>query len=332
MQDNHRYRQGMLLNMNHTKETMLQKPMVVAILALVCCLLWGSAFPCIKIGYKLFAIASDDSVSQLVFAGTRFTLAGVLVILFGSLIGRKVLRPQTDNWGRILILALFQTILQYVFFYMGLAHTTGVKSSIIEAANVFIAILFSVLLFRFEKLTTGKVVGCIVGFAGVVLINLTGSGMDVSFSLKGEGAILASTIAYALSAGLIKLFSRKEDPVVLSGYQFFIGGLVMTAIGVLMGGRMTVTEPTALLLLLYMAFISAVAYTIWGILLKYNPVARVSVYGFMNPVFGVILSAFLLGEKNQAFGLQGVAALVLVCIGIYVVNREPKGNCHTKVV
>ena len=318
--------------MNHTKETMLQKPMVVAILALVCCLLLGSAFPCIKIGYKLFAIASDDSVSQLVFAGTRFTLAGVLVILFGSLIGRKVLRPQTDNWGRILILALFQTILQYVFFYMGLAHTTGVKSSIIEAANVFIAILFSVFLFRFEKLTTGKVVGCIVGFAGVVLINLTGSGMDVSFSLKGEGAILASTIAYALSAGLIKLFSRKEDPVVLSGYQFFIGGLVMTAIGVLMGGRMTVTEPTALLLLLYMAFISAVAYTIWGILLKYNPVARVSVYGFMNPVFGVILSAFLLGEKNQAFGLQGVAALVLVCIGIYVVNREPKGNCHTKVV
>ena len=106
----------------------------------------------------------------------------------------------------------------------------------------------------------------------------------------------------------------------------------MMILGAGMGGRLTVTRPAAFLLLLYMAIISAVAYTIWGILLKYNPVARVSVYGFMNPVFGVILSAFLLGEKNQAFGLQGVAALVLVCIGIYVVNRQPKGKRHTKVV
>lgn len=76
--------------------------------------------------------------------------------------------------------------------------------------------------------------------------------------------------------------------------------------------------------LLYMAIISAVAYTIWGVLLKYNPVARVSVYGFMNPVFGVILSAFLLGEKNQAFGYKGLTALLLVCIRIFIVNKEPK--------
>ena len=309
--------------MKQRKDKTLQKPVIVAVLALICCFLWGSAFPCIKIGYQLFAIASEDSVSQLLFAGCRFTLAGVLVILFGSLMKRKMLKPQNSSWGMVFILALFQTILQYVLFYMGLAHTTGVKSSIIEAANVFIAIVFAVFLFKFESLTAEKVVGCILGFAGVVLINLTGSGIDASFSLKGEGAILGSTIAYALSAGLIKLYSRKEDPVVLSGYQFCIGGVVMMVIGAALGGHLTVTKPAALLLLLYMAIISAVAYTIWGILLKYNPVARVSVYGFMNPVFGVILSAFLLGEKNQAFGLKGLIALFLVCVGIFIVNKEP---------
>lgn len=73
-------------------------------------------------------------------------------------------------------------------------------------------------------------------------------------------------------------------------------------------------------LLLYMAFISAAAYTLWGILLKYNPVARVAVFGFMNPVFGVLLSALFLGESSQAFGLTGVAALLLVCVGIMIVN------------
>ena len=71
-----------------------------------------------------------------------------------------------------------------------------------------------------------------------------------------------------------------------------------------------------------MAMISAVAYSLWGILLKYNPVSRIAVFGFMNPVFGVILSALLLGENNQAFSLYGLAALVLVSLGIFLVNRR----------
>ena len=64
----------------------LQKKPVVAILACFCCLLWGSAFPSIKIGYQLFHIDSADTGSQLLFAGYRFTLAGILVILAGSLL------------------------------------------------------------------------------------------------------------------------------------------------------------------------------------------------------------------------------------------------------
>ena len=71
-----------------------------------------------------------------------------------------------------------------------------------------------------------------------------------------------------------------------------------------------------------MAMISAVAYTLWGILLKYNPVGKVAVFGFTNPIFGVILSAVFLGEKNQAFGVQGLVALVLVSVGIFMVNKS----------
>ena len=58
--------------------------------------------------------------------------------------------------------------------------------------------------------------------------------------------------------------------------------------------------------------------------MKYNPVSRVSVFGFSNPVFGVLLSALLLGERSQAFGAQGLIALALVCTGILVVNRGKK--------
>ena len=70
--------------------------------------------------------------------------------------------------------------------------------------------------------------------------------------------------------------------------------------------------------------ISAVAYTLWGVLLKYNPVSRVSVFGFMNPVFGVLLSALILGESAQALSIYALAALVLVSLGIYVVNKPER--------
>ena len=75
-------------------------------------------------------------------------------------------------------------------------------------------------------------------------------------------------------------------------------------------------------MLVYLAVVSAVAYSLWGILLKYNPVSKVAVFGFMNPVFGVILSALLLGEGAQAAGVKSLIALLLVSIGIYVVNKK----------
>lgn len=307
--------------MNHWEEK-LKKNWVVCALAMVCCLLWGSAFPCIKIGYQQFHIASSDTASQILFAGVRFTLAGILTILLGSLLNRNILIPQKGSWGMILKLCMFQTVIQYLLFYIGLANTTGVKSSIIEASNVFVAILASSLIFRYERLGKGKILGCMIGFAGVVLINLNGSGLDTSMSFLGEGCIFLSTISYAFSSVLIKGYSRRENPVILSGYQFVAGGLIMAAAGKGMGGRLEGFTPPSTVLLVYMAVISAVAYSLWGILLKYNPVGKVAVYGFMNPVFGVILSAVLLGEQNQAFTLQGLFSLLLVCAGIYIVNKE----------
>ena len=122
---------------NVMKKHMLERTLVVWFLALICCLLWGSAVPSIKIGYKMFEIAAEDSAAQILFAGIRFFLAGVLTVVFGSLIQRQILIPGKKEFPLIVKLALFQTILQYVFFYLGLAHTSGVKSAIIVASNVF---------------------------------------------------------------------------------------------------------------------------------------------------------------------------------------------------
>lgn len=302
----------------------LKRPAVVGALALFCCLLWGSAFPCIKIGYRLFQIESWDVASQIFFAGLRFTLAGCFTIVLGSLLRRRALIPPGTSLGMIVRLGAVQTVLQYLLFYIGLAHTTGVKSSIIEAANVFLALLFSCFLFRFEHMTWQKLAGCVFGFFGVVMINWSDGGLGGGLRFFGEGFILLSTAAYALSSGLIKKYSQREDPVLLSGWQFFFGGLVMTAAGWGLGGRIRTADISSLSLLAYLGLLSAIAYSLWGILLKYNSVGQVAVYGFMNPVFGVLLSSVLLQEKNQAFSPQGLMALFLVCIGIFLCNRSPK--------
>lgn len=301
----------------------LSKTAVMVPLALLCCFLWGSAFPMVKTGYELFGVGENDTASQILFAGMRFALAGILVIIFGSAIAKKPLYPKTKSEvGHILILALFQTVLQYIAFYIGLAHTSGVKSSVLVSLNVFLSLIISAVVFKMEKLTATKLLGVVVGFAGVVIINFEAGGF-AGFSINGEGAIIFSAFAYSVSSVLIKKYSVSENPVMLSGWQFLVGGIVMIAGGLAFSGRVdTSLSIVNFAVLLYLALISAVAYTVWGLLLKHNPVSKVAVIGFTNPVFGVLLSALLLGETAEAFSLKNLVSLVFVCVGIYIVNAK----------
>ncbi len=299
---------------------------VTLLTAIFCCVLWGSASPAIKIAYELFRIGPDDTASRIMLAGARFTIAGCMTILFGSLLARRFLLPKKSSWKNICILSLFQTVGQYYFFFMALANTSGVRGSIINASGNFIAILFAVYIFRFEKMTLKKLLGCLVGFAGILLILGGGKALmeGGAVTLAGEGAMLAADFFYAASGCLIKIFSRDENPVVLSGYQFLFGGIVLFVIGTIMGGNLTFYSTSCVWNLLYMGFISAGAYTLWGVLLKYNPVSRVSILGFINPVMGVLLSALFLGEGKEAFSLTGLLALLLVSAGIVIVNVSEK--------
>ena len=302
------------------KKTFITTTLGIGLLACLCCLLWGSATPAIKIGYEWFGIGAGDVASRILFAGVRFILAGILTAIFGSLIAGKPLFPQKSSWGMICKLGLVQTVFQYIFFYMGLAYTTGVKSAIINGSQTFITIVLACLVFRYEKLTMQKFLGCLIGFAGVIVINFDPSGLTGGFTFRGEGAILIAAIAYALSSALVKNYSQKENPVVLSGYQFIFGGIIMTIVGVLMGGKLTGWCFRSILLLLYLALISSVAYSVWGILLKHNPVGKVAIYSFTNPIFSVLLS-FVFLHETSSFGLELVVALGLVCCGIWLVNR-----------
>lgn len=293
-------------------------------MALLCCVLWGSATPCIKKGYEIFGIAGSEYMSTILFAGIRFILAGILTVLIGSFIAKKPLLPSKGTIKYVLALSLVQTVIQYVFFYIGHAYASGVTAAIVNGSNVFIAILVATFVFRTEKMTVKKAIGCVLGFAGVIVVSMAKG--DMGFTVMGAGFILMAALAYAFSSVMIKMYSKYENPVTLSGWQFFIGGIIMTAFALPLGGKFEIAQGgafTAGALLFYMACISAVAYSIWGLLMKYNDVSKVSIFGPFNPISGVILSAIILGEW-QSIGIEVVVALVLVALGILVVNYKKR--------
>lgn len=301
------------------KERFFSRPIVVCICAIFCCVLWGSAFPCVKIGYKLFEIDQSNPASLMLFAGVRFTLAGVFVIAFGCATQKKFLAPKPRNIWRVLVVALFQTAMQYTFFYIGLANNTGVKSSVLNGLGVFFTIIIACFIFRTEKFNLIKLAGCILGFGGVIVLNL--DGFSFNFTLLGEGFIIFSGLSSAVAAGFVKVFSKHEDTTALCGYQFLIGGLALVIIGLSFGGRITHIDVGAAFMLIYLAFLSACAFTLQGFLLKYNPVSKVAVFKSTNPLFGALFSAIILKEFDQLLSWFTLLALALVCAGIFIINK-----------
>ncbi len=296
------------------------KRKVVFLLASLCCLLWGSAYPAVKNGYLLFAIAADDIPSKMVFAGYRFVFAGLLLLLVALITRRELFNLNWKKLRQISVLGLTQTSIQYVFFYVGLAYTTGVKGSIMNATGTFFSVLLAHFIYHNDRLSVNKVVGCLIGFAGVMVVNFNQDLLDFNFTLLGEGFVVIA--AFILSAATIygKKVSQNMDSIVLTGYQLFIGGAVLVLAGYVTGGSLGGFTLKSSALLIYLVLLSSAAFGLWTILLKYNRVGMVTIFNFLIPIFGAILSAVFLGESILEW--KNVAALALVCSGIWLVTRE----------
>ena len=294
-------------------------PLFIILGAMLCCALWGSATPFIKMGYKvMFEGAKPNVPSTILFAGIRFAAAGFITIAIYSIARKKILYPKKENYGKVAIIAAFQTCIQYFFFYIGLANTSGAKGTIISGSSSFFAIFISSLIFKQEKLTVKKVVACIVGFAGIIAVNL--NGLDFSMNFTGDAFVLFSAMSLAFSSVLIKIFSKSEDPVVISGYQFMLGGAVMIIVGLIAGGKIDHFTLGGAAILIYLSFLSAIAYALWGMLLKFNPVSKVTIFSFMTPVFGVLLTKLMLPEESTVKLVNLLISLVLVCLGVFMLN------------
>ena len=304
------------------KALKFNRPAVAAALELLCCALWGSAFPLIKLGYQMMEI--EDSGSQILYGGVRFLLAGLMTLAFAALRCRGKFCVRAASVPAICAQGLLQTTAQYAFYYIGLAHCTSSRSAVINTSYTFFAIIIAHFVIKGERMDWRKTLGCLLGFGGIIVMNLGDGGLVGEVSLIGEGFILIGSIAYGASCVTIKILSRREDTTVLTAGQLIFGSLIMLLIAWLMGGKLSGFNLITTALLLYLAAASSVAFTLWSLLLKYNSMSRVTIFGFSIPVFGVAYSALLLNE--EVFTVRNLAALLLVCAGIIAVNG---GNSST---
>lgn len=306
--------------MKDKKELFFKNNFNILLLAMICTILWGSAFPAVKIGYDLFNIEGSDIFSKVLFAGYRFFLAGVITIIISSLISKKFLMPKVNEIKGITILGIIQTTLQYIFFYIALANTTGVKGSIINSMGTFFAVILAHFLYKNDKMTKGKAIGCIIGFIGVFIVNYNSKGFDGHFSLMGDGLMILAAVCFAVGSIVSKHYVKNINTMTLTGYQLLVGGGALIIISKLFNASLKFASLNSIMLLFYLAFLSAVAFTLWTMLLKYNSVGKITIYNFLVPVFGAVLSSIFL--KESILELRYLISLVLVCTGIYIVNKQ----------
>ena len=300
------------LSVETEMQDILQKKRFAMPAAVLCTVLWGSAYPVIKYGYAQLNMTTV--ADKLCFAGVRFLLAGIMVFAFAWVKNRRVPAVPKDRVGGVLLYGALQTGLMYILNYIGVANTTATKTSVITAASAFFAVVFAPLFFKEERLTVLKTVGVVIGMTGILLVNSAALG---GFSMTGEGLVLLSMLLNT-AGGFVGKRVSKGIVYESTAYQLLFGGAMILLIAVIMGGGFPVNL-TSLLIVLYLAFISAAAFSLWTALLVRHEAGQILVFNMLIPVTGALWSFLILGER-QIFEPLYIVSVVLTAVGIILVN------------
>ncbi len=293
----------------------------VILFAILATLSWGGAYPFIKLGMQEFQIASDDTGSKILFAGIRFFVAGIFTLIISLYMKQDIKIKSSKNFGWLLLFGLVNTALHYFFFYIGLSNCNGGKASIIDSLGTFWLIFLACIFFR-EKLTYQKMLGCVFGFCGILLVNIT-SGESAHMTFMGEGMLFLNTLCAAFGGIITRIVTKKMSPVASTGYSLLFGGAMLLLTGCLMGGKLEHITLKGIGILAVLIAISMTGFIFYNQLLRYNPVGEIAIFNSLIPVFGTLLCCALLGEQ---FHMKYLLAIVLISSGIFVINKKSKQN------
>ena len=303
--------------MEQTKISIFQRPVWVSVFALTAAIAWGWAFPLIKVGFNDFGITPDMTGSKMLFAGIRFAVAGLIVLSVARSSGRSFKTNKMSDWYFIIAFTLMNTTLHYFFFYIGMSHSEGSRAAILNSLSTFLVVLLACACFRSDRLTSRKILGCSVGFGGILALNLGGAESG-QFSWLGDGMIILNALCSALANLMTRRLSRMVDVFVGTGYSLSIGGMLLIISGLYFDGTLPNINMSGILCLMLLICISALGFTLYNKLLSLNPMGKVAIYNSLIPIVGAITSCLCLGEIFHAkYALAGG----LAALGIYIINK-----------
>ena len=298
-------------------KSIFQRPLWVVVFALSAAMAWGWAYPLIKLGFAEFGITQLMTGSKMLFAGVRFMLAGLIVLAIAAATGRRFTVATGGCWLYVLLYALLNTGLHYYFFYVGLSYSDGARAAILNSLGTFVVVLLACVFFKSDRLTANKIVGCVLGFTGIMALNIGGA-QGGGFTFMGDGMIILNALCGAFAGLMTRGLGKRVDVFVGTGYSLAFGGVMLLVPGLLLGGTLPNVTIVGIVILLLLTCISALGFTLYNKLLTCNPVGKVAIFNSLIPVVGAVTSCLCLGEP---FYWKYVAAAALATAGIYLINR-----------
>ena len=258
------------------------------------------------------------TASKMLFAGVRFTLSGLIVLAIALFKGLSPKVYKASGWGYLSGYALLNTTIHYAFFYIGLSHSDGARAAILNSLGVFTLVLLACAFFKSDKLTPAKIVGCVIGFTGILVLNI-GGGTGSGFTFMGDGMIILNAMCSAFAGLMTRGLGRHADVFVATGYSLTLGGVMLVLPGLFMGGTLPHVTVAGVGILFLLICISTLGFTLYNKLLSCNPVGKVAIFNSLIPVVGAVTSCLCLSEP---FYWKYAIAALLAMTGIYIINAK----------
>lgn len=298
------------------KEKLFSNRASAIALAMIVSMLWGTLFPTIKIGYRVFGIDSTQVASILLFAGLRFLISGILLVgAHGAKKGRIEL-PSCHCLGAIFVVSMLTVVVHYALTYTGLALAESSKSAVLKQIG-FLVVPGVAFLFRKEdKCSVRKVAAALLGFASVIAVSL--DGFSLVFGL-GEILVILASFSSMFGQLISKNVYDKYEPTYIVAWAQLLGGVILVAAGLLLGGAITTVSLLSVAVLGYMCLASITANILWNTLIKYNDMSRLAVLKAMDPLFAAVFSAALLGENilKPTYLLSVILLITAITVSSY---------------
>lgn len=276
------------------KNNIFSNKIAVVFLAAIVSTLWGTLFPMIKIGYRVFEIDSANVASILLFAGLRFLICGIILVAAVSGKEKRVKLPDKNEFKAVFVVGMLTVVVHYAFTYTGLSLADSSKSSVLKQIGFLVVPCIAFLFRKDDKFSIFKILAAVLGFMSVITINL--DGMNLIFG-AGEILIILASFSSMFGQMASKNAYDKYDPTYIVAYSQLFGGIVLVLAGLLFGGGIGVVSWQSIGVLGYICFASITANILWNTLIKYNNMSKLAVLKAMDPLFASLFSAILLSEN-----------------------------------